>query len=141
MYIRQLNNNDYDKHFEIINMYKDDIGEEHITTNQHKKIIQAIENGQIRFYCVFEENVLIATCSISQGFSTYLCEPFGVFEDFYIRPEKRKQGIAKKLCSYVIEEERKNRINSIWVGSADCDVEMYQYLGFELALGNLLTSI
>ncbi|NLY47223.1 MAG: GNAT family N-acetyltransferase, partial [Tissierella sp.] len=54
-------------------------------------------------------------------------------------PKYRKYGIAKRLTEFVLNYCSENNIYSLWVGCADCDVEMYKYLGFEIPLGNLLT--
>lgn len=59
----------------------------------------------------------------------------GVFEDFYIQPEYRHQGIAQKLVSYAYEQ---SGVSSLTVGCADCDVQMYQAIGFKISLGNML---
>ena len=59
----------------------------------------------------------------------------GVFEDFYIQPAYRHQGIARKLVSFAYEQ---SGVGSLTVGCADCDVAMYQSIGFKLRLGNML---
>ena len=59
----------------------------------------------------------------------------GVFEDFYIKPEYRHKGIAKKLVAYAYEQ---SGISSLIVGCADCDDEMYEVIGFQISIGNML---
>ena len=78
---------------------------------------------------------MIGCCSVTVGFSTFDYAASGVFEDFYIRPEYRHQGIARKLVQYAYQE---SGVNSLTVGCADCDVAMYRSLGFGISLGNLL---
>lgn len=56
-------------------------------------------------------------------------------EDFYIRPEFRHKGIARKLVAFAWEQ---SGVGSLTVGCADCDVEMYKAIGFEIPLGNML---
>ena len=72
---------------------------------------------------------------ITIGFSTFDYMQSGVFEDFYIRPEYRHKGIASRLVQYAYGE---SGISSLTVGCADCDINMYQSLGFSISLGNLL---
>lgn len=56
-------------------------------------------------------------------------------EDFYIEPECRHRGIARKLLEFSATQ---SGVGSLTVGCADCDVEMYRALGFSLKLGNML---
>ena len=58
-----------------------------------------------------------------------------MFEDFYILPQYRHQGIARKLVQFARTE---SGVQSLTVGCADCDKAMYQALGFSVLLGNLL---
>ena len=95
----------------------------------------AIDKGKITFYGVWKDNTLIGCCSITVGFSTFDYHSSGVFEDFYICPEHRHQGIARQLVEFAYHE---SGVSSLTVGCADCDVQMYQSLGFTISLGNLL---
>ena len=95
----------------------------------------AIDKGKITFYGVWKDNTLIGCCSITVGFSTFDYHSSGVFEDFYICPEHRHQGIARQLVEFAYHE---SGVSSLTVGCADCDVKMYQSLGFAISLGNLL---
>lgn len=141
MTIRLLGKNDNEQHHKLMNLYKEAIGEAGISASDYEKVALAMAKGSIRFYGVFDNERLIASCSVSEGFSTFALEAFGVFEDFFVHSEYRGKGVAKKLCDYMFAEERKNGITSVWVGCADCDIDMYLHLGFKLKLGNLLTSI
>ena len=58
-----------------------------------------------------------------------------MFEDFYIRVDYRHRGIARQLVQFAYQE---SGVSSLTVGCADCDVPMYQALGFSIPLGNLL---
>lgn len=82
-----------------------------------------------------EEGKLLASCSISCTFSTFDYAPSGILEDFYILPEYRHQGIARKLVQYAYQT---SEVSTLIVGCADCDLEMYEALGFGLKLGNML---
>ena len=57
------------------------------------------------------------------------------FEDFYIVPEYRHKGVARQLVAFAYRE---SGIGSLTVGCADCDIKMYQSLGFTIPPGNLL---
>jgi len=99
------------------------------------RLEKALTDGKISFYGVCREGRLIDCCSVTTGFSTFDYLPSGVFEDFYIRPEYRHKGIARQLVQYAYRE---SGVSSLTVGCADCDVQMYQSLGFSIALGNML---
>ncbi len=59
-----------------------------------------------------------------------------MFEDFYILPAYRHQGIARKLVQFAAAE---SGVRSLTVGCADCDVDLYTALGFRIPLGNMLS--
>ena len=69
------------------------------------------------------------------GFSTFDYRPSGVFEDFFILPPYRHQGIARQLVETAYRE---SGVSTMTVGCADCDRDMYKALGFSVPLGNLL---
>lgn len=115
--------------------YKAEIGEDTPTEDDFRSLLRAIENEEITFYGCLCEGILVACCSISFTYSTFNYEKSGVFEDFYIRPEYRHRGIARKLVAYAYS---KSNVGSLSVGCADCDVEMYKAIGFEIPLGNML---
>lgn len=116
-------------------LYKQEIGEEAPTETELSNLHKAIQNKQITFFGFIKEGQLAGICSVSKTFSTFNYEAAGVFEDFYILPKYRHQGIARQLVRYAYEQ---SKIGSMTVGSADCDVKMYQALGFTIPLGNLL---
>ena len=116
-------------------LYKAEIGEEEPEQEGKSRLAKAIEENRIVFYGVWQENDLIGCCSVTVGFSTFDYMPSGVFEDFYIRPEHRHTGIARQLVRFAYRE---SGVSSMTVGCADCDVKMYQALGFSIPLGNLL---
>ena len=119
--------------------YKKDIGEEELSAGQLEALEKAISNGDITFFTAKSEGKAVAMCSVTRTFSTFSCAYSGVFEDFYISPQYRGSGLARLLTAHVFDYCRQSGILSLWVGSADCDVEMYKKLGFEIPLGNLLT--
>ena len=60
---------------------------------------------------------------------------YGVFEDFFIRPEFRHQGIARRLVQFAYQS---SGVSTMTVDCADCDAQMYASLGFSVPLGRLL---
>lgn len=115
--------------------YKSAIGEDVPTNAQFDCLYKAIKKGDIHFFGCLCDNELVACCSISYTYSTFNYNRGGVFEDFYIMPQYRHHGIAKKLVQFSIKE---SDVKSLTVGCADCDVEMYKAIGFCIPLGNLL---
>ena len=121
--------------WELQKAYKAEIGEDEPGEQECARLAAAIQNGQIIFYGAWNDDTLIGSCSITAGFSTFDYAQSGVFEDFYIVPEYRHQGVARALVQYAFRE---SGVHSLTVGCADCDVEMYRALGFSVVLGNLL---
>ena len=115
--------------------YKQEIGEDSPTDENIESLCTAISRGQIIFYGCIDEGRLIACCSITPTYSTFNYQIGGVFEDFYIIPEYRHKGIARQLVEFAYRE---SGVGSLTVGCADCDIKMYQSLGFTIPLGNLL---
>lgn len=121
--------------WELQKLYKAEIGETIPDSEEKARLAKAISEDKIVFYGALDENDLIGCCSITIGFSTFDYRSSGVFEDFYIRPEYRHQGVARRLVQFAYRE---SGVSSLTVGCADCDVPMYQSLGFSIPLGNLL---
>ena len=115
--------------------YKEAIGENVPSETQFESLRKAIEEDHIHFYGCICDELLVACCSICVTYSTFNYDKSGVFEDFYIKPEYRHKGIARKLVAYAFEQ---SKVSSFTVGCADCDVEMYQAIGFQIPLGNML---
>ena len=131
----RISTSQIDQLWELQKAYKAEIGEDQPGKQDRSNLVTALEKEQIVFYGVWSESILIGCCSVTVGFSTFDYAASGVFEDFYIRPEYRHQGIARKLVQYAYQE---SGVNSLTVGCADCDVAMYRSLGFGISLGNLL---
>ncbi len=122
----------------LMEQYKKSIGETPLDDNQYEAIYKAICDKSIYFFVAKDNEEIVGMCSVSKTFSTFTCNYSGVFEDFYVVPKYRKKGIARELTKYVFEWCKENEVLSLWVGCADCDIEMYKSLGFEIPLGNLL---
>lgn len=121
--------------WELQKAYKAEIEEDTPTEQELNRLKEAIEENRILFYGAWDGMTLTGCCSITIGFSTFNYAASGVFEDFYICPEYRHKGIARELVKYARQD---SGVESLTVGCADCDVEMYQSLGFSIHLGNLL---
>ena len=132
---RKIKASEIDALWELQKRYKAEIGEEEPGEDARDRVAEAVEKGMILFFGVWQENALIASCSVTVGFSTFDYKPSGVFEDFYICSAYRHQGIARQLVQFAYRE---SGVSSLTVGCADCDVNMYQSLGFSILLGNLL---
>ena len=115
--------------------YKQEIGEDRPTEKDFDSLSEAISKEQILFYGCVDEGQLIACCSITPTYSTFNDQRGGVFEGFYIVPAYRHRGIARRLVAFA---HRESRVGSLTVGCADCDMKMYQSLGFSIPLGHLL---
>ncbi len=115
--------------------YKSEIGEDAPTEENIECLFAAMDDKSIIFYGGYDGGTLIACCSITRGFSTFNYSASGVLEDFYILPEYRHKGIARKLIQYAFIQ---SGVGSLTVGCADCDKQMYQAIGFCVPLGNLL---
>ena len=121
--------------WELQKAYKAEIEEDMPTEQDLNRLKEAMEEKRILFYGAWDGTTLTGCCSVTIGFSTFNYATSGVFEDFYIRPEYRHKGIARKLVNYAWKG---SGVESLTVGCADCDEEMYQSLGFSMRLGNLL---
>ena len=124
-----------DSLWELHQAYKAEIGEDMPGDADREKLKEAIRENRIRLYGAWDGDTLAGCCSVTISFTTFNYAASGVLEDFYIRPQYRHQGIARELVRTARSE---SGIQSLTVGCADCDVKMYQSLGFSVRLGNLL---
>lgn len=131
----KIKTENFEELMELQKAYKREIGERIPTKEELESLRNAIKDEKIHFYGCICDQSLIACCSICFVYSTFNYGKSGVFEDFYIQPEYRHQGIARKLVSYAYEQ---SGVGSLTVGCADCDVQMYQAIGFKILLGNML---
>ena len=132
---RRINSSQIEALWELQRLYKAEIGENEPGDENKAHLAKAIDEERILFFGAWEESQLIGCCSVTVGFSTFDYMPSGVFEDFYIRSEYRHKGAARHLVQFAYRE---SGVSSLTVGCADCDVQMYQSLGFSIPIGNLL---
>ena len=135
MQFRKIMEEDEEQLFVLQREYKKDIREEVPDATSMTKLIDAIKTGRILFYGCEEDGKLVAMCSVCINFSTFNYGSSGVFEDFYIVKECRHKGLARKLVRYAYDE---SGVSTMTVGCADCDIKMYNSLGFKVSLGNML---
>ena len=135
MEYKRIDASQIDSLWELQKQYKAEIGEDAPDNAAKERLARAIGEGRIFFYGAWDGNSLVGCCSVTVGFSTFDYLPSGVFEDFFIRPGFRHKGIARRLVQFAYQS---SAVSSMSVGCADCDVPMYQALGFSISLGNLL---
>lgn len=135
MEYKKIDASQIDSLWELQKQYKAEIGEEAPEDAAKERLARAIGEGRILFYGAWDGDSLVGCCSVTVGFSTFDYLPSGVFEDFFIRPDFRHKGIARQLVQFAYQS---SGVSSMSVGCADCDVPMYQALGFSISLGNLL---
>lgn len=121
--------------WELQKQYKAEVGEEIPNDIAKKHLKDAISKGKIFFFGAWKDGSLVGCCSITVGFSTFDYMPSGIFEDFFICPDFRHKGIARQLVQFAY---RSSAISSMTVACAQCDIQMYQSLGFSVQIGNLL---
>ena len=131
----RLNGSHWDALLPLHLAYKEAIGEDAPTDDDLAALKNAIDSGRILFFGCFLDGFLVGCCSVSITFSTFCYGPLGVFEDFYISSACRHRGIARKLVRFAYEA---SGVASMTVGCADCDLAMYQALGFTIPIGNML---
>lgn len=121
--------------WELQRQYKAEIGEDAPDGAAKDRLAKAIGENRILFFGAWDGGALIGCCSVTVGFSTFDYQPSGVFEDFFVRPAYRHKGIARRLVRFAYRE---SGASTLTVGCADCDLAMYEALGFTVRLGNLL---
>lgn len=135
MEYKRIDVSQIDSLWELQRQYKAEIGEDAPGYAARERLVRAIREENILFYGAWEGDSLVGCCSVTVGFSTFDYLPSGVFEDFFIRPDFRHKGVAHQLVQFAY---RASAVSSMTVGCADCDIPMYQALGFSIPLGNLL---
>ena len=115
-----------------------EIGEEPPDEKKQQRLKEAVGDGKITFFLAKRGYRAVGMCSVSPCYSTFSCAESGVFDDFYVEPAFRRQGIARQLVSAARNWAEENALSGLTVGCADCDAEMYRALGLETRLGTML---
>jgi GNAT superfamily N-acetyltransferase len=121
--------------------YLSEIGEALQTEDAQARLSQAVTAGKITFFFAMRGCRAVGMCSVAPVFSTFSCADVGIFEDFYVEPVFRRQGIARMLTAEAAEWCSAHGISSLSVTCAPCDAAMYQALGFRASLGSTYTRI
>jgi len=116
------------------------VGEEAIKPENRRGLETAVEEEKIIFFAARLNGKVIGICSVSPTFSTFACKTCGIFDDFFIRPEYRGQGIARMLVNAVQLWCKERDYASLTVGCAPTDIAMYRSLGFDTELGTMLAN-
>lgn len=123
------------------NGYLAEIGEDMLTEEKAAQLQQAVREHKITFFLAKRGARAVGMCSVAPSFSTFACCETGVFEDFYIEPVFRGQGIARLLTDAARQWCREHGLASLAVCCAPCDEAMYQALGFDMRLGTTFASL
>lgn len=129
---------DFEQLKELLIDYRQVIGEKKPSECELVKLKTAIQNGKIAFFVAKEIDRLVAMCSVSIRFSTYNFSKSGMFEDFYVKPGYRSSEVSRELTKFVMNYCKKEKVESLWVGCGDIDEDIYEKLGFNIPLGNLM---
>ena len=135
MHFLKLTEPDFSSLKHLHRAYKLEIGEPAPTEEEFLSLLDAVKRGVILFYGCADGDRLVGCCSVCPTYSTFNYARGGVFEDFYVLPEYRHKGVARGLVRFAFAE---SGVASLTVGCADCDVAMYEALGFGVRLGNML---
>lgn len=114
------------------------VGEEPMPPEHFQRLMDAVNEERIIFFAARMGERIVGICSVSLCFSTFACRLCGVFDDFFVLPEERGNGIARLLASSAQQWCRKHECASLTVGCAPKNVGMYRSLGFDAELGRML---
>lgn len=120
---------------ELENSYLTEIGEAPLSADGLERLKEAVRTGEIVFFLAKSEEHVVGMCSVAPCFSTFSCGEVATFDDFFVEPAFRKQGVARLLASAAQNWCAQRGIASLTVCCAPCDEEMYRALGFDLPLG------
>lgn len=118
------------------NGYLAEIGEGELDDEKKARLAQAIRAGRITFFLAMRGTRAVGMCSAAPCFSTFSCGEVGVFDDFFVEPAFRTQGVARLLVRAAQDWCVQRGIASFTVCCAPCDEGMYRALGFQTPLGS-----
>lgn len=104
-----------------------------------ERVTGAMDAGRITFLLARDEGAPVGMCSLTISFSTYRAAPFGIFDDFYVVPERRGRGVARALVNAAVAEASAHGCRSVLIGCSDGDVGMWKHFGFR-KIGNMMAT-
>ena len=119
----------------MLNSFRTEVGQLPPTTEEWCRLRDAIEKDYIRYFIAYLDDAPVGLCSLCPYYSSIRSCPSAVFEDFYVRPEARSQGIARILVKYAADTVRSWGGRAMSVTCPPDDEAMYQALGFSDELG------
>ncbi len=112
-------------------------GEEPMSPLMARRLEEAVKEERIYFLVTRDGQKPVGMCSVSPAFSTYGCASCGLFDDFYMDPAYRRTGAARTLAGAAFALCAQLGLESLFVGCAPCDDDMYHALGFTTVLGHM----
>lgn len=137
--VRPFDKKDYRTLSLLLNAFKNAVGETPLTQSDWAALRVGIEEGRITYYIAWQGERAVGVFSLCPTFSSYLCAPGGVFEDFYVVPDVRGTGVARVLAQHARTVVESWGGRTLTVTCAECDREMYRSLGFTEAVGTTLS--
>ena len=129
-----------DELWSMENAFLKAVGEDEMTLERFQRLAEAVKDERIIFFAARMNGTLVGMCSVSPCFSTFSCKTCGVFDDFFIEPEHRGRGVARKLVNAARKCCKERDWASLTVGCSHQDACMYQSLVFDTALGVMLAA-
>lgn len=126
---------------ELENSFRAEIGEAPLDDAAADRLTQAVREGKIVFFLARRGERAVGMCSVAPGFSTFSCGTVAAFDDFFVDPALRRQGVARLLARAAQDWCAQRGVASLTVCCAPCDEEMYRALGFDLPLGRSLAHL
>ena len=117
------------------NGFLHEIGEEKMDDARFGRLLSAMRDRRIQFFFAKTGMQTVGMASVVRSFSTFTCADVGVFDDFYVLPAFRGQGIARMLVRAARDWCAENGLACLNVCCAPCDEAMYSSLGFGARLG------
>ena len=125
----------------LLNGFLSEIGEARLDDGKWDRLAEAIRREKIVFFLARRGYRAVGMCSVSRCFSTFACGDTGVFDDFFVEPVFRGQGVARRLAEAAQGWCRTQGLASLTVGCSPGDVPLYEALGFRETLGTMLAHI
>lgn len=123
----------------LLNGFKNAVGEAPLSQSEWAALRKGIEEDRITYYIAWQSERAVGVFSLCPTFSSFLCAPGGIFEDFYVVPDARGTGVARVLAQHARTVVESWGGKTLTVTCAECDREMYRSLGFTEPIGSTLS--